>query len=70
MGSFSIAWESGTSVSKSTSIVIRDIDRSLLLQEEVHILLQKGTVELVNPHLTLGFYSRTFLVPKKGKLDL
>ena len=28
--------------------VTRDPDRNLLLQEEVHILLQKGAVELVN----------------------
>jgi hypothetical protein len=47
----------------------RDPDRNLLLQEEVHILLQKGAVELVNPPLTPGFYSRLFLVPKKnGKM--
>jgi hypothetical protein len=40
-----------------------------LLQEEVHTLLQKGAVELVNPLLTAGFYSRLFLVPKKnGKM--
>jgi hypothetical protein len=51
--------------------VTRDIDRNLLLQEEVHTLLQKGAVELVNPPLTQGFYSGSFLVPKKnGKLDL
>jgi hypothetical protein len=37
-----------------------------LLQEEVHTLLQKGAVELVNPPLTPGFYSRLFLVPKKS----
>jgi hypothetical protein len=40
-----------------------------LLQEEVHTLLQKGAVELVNPPFTPGFYSRLFLVPKKnGKM--
>jgi hypothetical protein len=40
-----------------------------LLQEEVHTLLQKGAVELVNPLLIAGFYSRLFLVPKKnGKM--
>jgi hypothetical protein len=49
--------------------VTRDPDRTLLLQEEVHTLLQKGAVELVNPPLTPGFYSRLFLVPKKnGKM--
>ena len=49
--------------------VTRDPDRNLLLQEEVHTLLQKGAVELVNPLLTAGFYSRLFLVPKKnGKM--
>ena len=78
IGSFSIAGESGTSVSNSTSTlssvplnmsVTRDIDRNLLLQEEVHTLLQKGSVELVNPPLTPGFYSCSFLVPKKnGKI--
>jgi hypothetical protein len=40
--------------------VTRDPDRNLLLQEEVHTLLQKGTVELVNPPLTPGFYSHLF----------
>jgi hypothetical protein len=72
VGSFSIAGESGTSVSKSTSIIIsssdmavaRDTDRNLLLQEEVHTLLQKGALELVNPPVTPGFYSRPFFVPK------
>ena len=34
--------------------VTRNPDRNLLLQEEVHTLLQKGTVELVNPPLTPG----------------
>ena len=49
--------------------VTRDPERNLLLQEEVHTLLQKGAVELVNPLLTPGFYSRLFLVPKKsGKM--
>jgi hypothetical protein len=49
--------------------VTRDPDRNLLLQEEVHTLLQKGAVEFVNPPLTPGFYSRLFLVPKKnGKM--
>ena len=49
--------------------VTRDPARNLLLQEEVHTLLQKGAVELVNPPLTPGFYSRLFLVPKKsGKM--
>ena len=49
--------------------VTRDPDRNLLLQEEVHTLLQKGAVDLVNPPLTPGFYSRLFLVPKKnGKM--
>jgi hypothetical protein len=49
--------------------VARDPDRNLLLPEEVHTLLQKGAVELVNPPLTPGFYSRLFLVPKKnGKM--
>ena len=49
--------------------VTRDPDRNLLLQEEVHTLLQKGAVELVNPPLTPGFYSGLFLVPKKnGKM--
>jgi hypothetical protein len=49
--------------------VTKDPDRNLLLQEEVHTLLQKGAVELVNPPLTPGFYSRLFLVPKKnGKM--
>ena len=34
-----------------------------------HTLLQKGAVELVNPPLTPGFYSRLILVPKKsGKM--
>ena len=65
---------SGTSVPESTSIVIsssnmsvtRDPDRNLFLQEEVHTLLQKGAVELVNPPLTPGFYSHLFLVPEKN----
>ena len=49
--------------------VTRDPDRNLLLQEEVHTLLQKGAVELVNSPLTPGFYSRLFLVSKKnGKM--
>ena len=49
--------------------VTKDTDRNLLLQEEVHPLLQKGVVELVNPPPTPGFYSRPFLVPKKnGKI--
>jgi hypothetical protein len=49
--------------------VTRDLDRNLLLQEEVHTLLQKVAVELVNPPLTPGFYFRLFLVPKKnGKM--
>jgi hypothetical protein len=49
--------------------VTRDPDRALLLQEEVHTLLQKGAVELVDPPLTPGFYARLFLVPKKnGKM--
>jgi hypothetical protein len=50
--------------------VTRDPDRNLLLQEEVHTLLQKGAVELVNPPpLTPGFYSRLFLVLRKnGKM--
>jgi hypothetical protein len=49
--------------------VTRNPDRNLLLQEEVHTLLQKGTVELVNPPLTPGYYSLLFLVPKKnGKM--
>jgi hypothetical protein len=49
--------------------VTRDPDRNLLLQEEVHTLLQNGAVEFVNPPLTPGFYSRLFLVPKKnGKM--
>ena len=38
--------------------VTKDPDRNLMLQEEVHTLLQKGAVELVNPPLTPGFYSR------------
>jgi hypothetical protein len=75
VGSFSMGggvWNSGTSVPESTSIVISsseqvtDPDRNLLLQEEVHTLLQKGAVELVNPPFTPGFYSRLFLVPKKN----
>jgi hypothetical protein len=49
--------------------VTRDPDRYLLLQEEVHTLLQNGAVEFVNPPLTPGFYSRLFLVPQKnGKM--
>jgi hypothetical protein len=49
--------------------VTRDPDRNLLLQEEVHTLLQKGAVVLMNHLLTPGFYSRLFLVPKKnGKM--
>jgi hypothetical protein len=49
--------------------VTRDPDSNLLHQEEVHTLLQKGAVELVNPPLTPGFYSHLFLVPKKnGKM--
>ena len=43
--------------------VTRDPDRNLLLQEEVHTLLQKGAVELVNRPSS---YSRLFLVPKKN----
>jgi hypothetical protein len=31
--------------------VTKDPDRNLMLQEEVHTLLQKGAVELVNPPL-------------------
>ena len=42
--------------------VTRDPDRNLLRQEEVHTILQKGAVELVNPPLTPGFYSRLFVV--------
>jgi hypothetical protein len=49
--------------------VTRDPDRNLLRQEEVHTLLQKGAVKLVNPLLAAGVYSRLFLVPKKnGKM--
>jgi hypothetical protein len=49
--------------------VTRDPDRNLLLQEEVHTLLQKGAVVLMNHLLTPGFYSRLILVPKKnGKM--
>ena len=49
--------------------VTRNPDRNLLLQEVVHTLLQKGTVELMNPPLTPGYYSLLFLVPKKnGKM--
>jgi hypothetical protein len=46
--------------------VTRDPDRNLLPQEEVHTLLQKGVVALVNPPLTPCFYSRLFHVPKKN----
>ena len=46
--------------------VTRDPDRNLLLQEEVHTLLQKDAVVLMNHLLTPGFYSRLFLVPKKN----
>jgi hypothetical protein len=49
--------------------VTKDPDRNLLLQEEVHTLLQKGAVVLMNHLLTPGFYSRLILVPKKnGKM--
>jgi hypothetical protein len=44
--------------------VTRNPDRNLLLQEEVHTLLQKGAVELVNPLLTAGFYSDVVHIPK------
>ena len=74
VSSFSIAGGRGseTSLPESTSIVISSSEhvsdegpRQESLQEEVRTLLQKGAVELVNPPLTPGFYSRLFLVPKK-----
>ena len=44
-------------------------EKSLASRTGSHTLLQKGAVELVNPPLTPGFYSRLFLVPKKnGKM--
>ena len=68
VGSFSTVGEGGlelqfqsrpplSSVPLNISVT-RDPDRNLLLQEEVHTLLQKGAVELVNSPLTPGLYQR------------
>jgi hypothetical protein len=70
-GGLDLQFQSGHSLSSVplNMSVTRDPERNLLLQEEVHTLLQKGAVELVNSPLTPGFYSRLFLVSKKnGKM--
>jgi hypothetical protein len=62
-------------VPESTSIVISSSEHVsdegprqeyLASRRGSHTLLQKGALELVNPPLTPGFYSRLILVPKKN----
>ncbi|MCI4389201.1 hypothetical protein PGIGA_G00095130 [Pangasianodon gigas] len=42
-------------------------EQALVLEQEVHTLLRKEAIEVVPPHdRESGFYSRYFIVPKKG----
>jgi hypothetical protein len=43
-----------------------DLARARPLRTEVHALLDKGAVSVVEDHSSPGFYNHVFLVPKKS----